>query len=1009
VIPIPFVADLASGWYALTVSLAAIPAIVSWWRGRALLNKGEDPALPELLDSRRRTTMGALAIALALMIVLTGAQSAWGIPLLAVLLIAVGYPVRRRILGETWGFWPYLYHTARSIVGGFGFWIALAYAPTMVEALLDTFGTGRWWLAIPVAAALLAWEHWYPAIWLWAHDARRLTHPNLVARFDEIVRRAATVVPDVYSVGPKGSRFVNAVALPSVRRARVAMGDALLELLDEDETAAIFAHEMAHFDHLNPRWLRRTQLVTRSLIVAGVAAPVAAALFAPNASSWVGWVWPIAMLIVLLQRAARSQQHETESDLRAAALCGDPEALVRALAKLHLHARVPRRWAVDVERVASHPSLVRRIQAIRGGGAAAVEQLGNATVLRSPRDGSWVVFDDTRAHWLDGVALDTVAELAPLRDAASNYRAVNYADLAELRVTAAGNDRAIVARTRGGDSWTVPIAVDDVARVQRTLDIVDVRLGRATAATQTPLTSRFLGATALLVAMLAGQTLVMLVPAALAFWKPGPAALAALGAMSLVRAAFGAIERNYGYTPEIFTVATVALAVIGIVAFVAVFRQRRAGGQPLHWRVTVGVLGGAAALVAVAVAGVVWQSGTDAITTAGVPLIGVFATMLFGLAAVMLMGTPSRTRQTGYGTLVVAAALAVLGIDRTWLALRDAMAEVPGTLAPAGVTELGSAASGLRLSPNGERFLVLRLPLNRRAATTWTQTLTVGQIGGATRDVRGIAGDFVDDARILVLDALDEALEVRLERADTIAPPLWADTIVSADIEEPRLIIDRDASEWSVAGASTDTQLTTMVSGRIGEKGTTVQIPLPDSLAMIGEPVVFGTTNSLVLPAYTPMTRGTAPSILSMALLGMSPLRTELWRVAGTGVQRVVSLRGVPQCGEPLDGAAACVVRESNALSFYSLTADGVATEIGRRRGADLGVMAVGPGLHAASMAYDRSMLIVDIAARRMTRAPLPEGSEFPAEVRSASGYAVALGYSENRRTTVRRYRISPQ
>jgi Zn-dependent protease with chaperone function len=80
--------------------------------------------------------------------------------------------------------------------------------------------------------------------------------------------------------------------------------------------------------------------------------------------------------IALGRRAAKSQQHETESDLRAAALCGDPEALVRGLVKLHLHARIPRRYDVDIERAASHPSLVRRIQAIRAGALQRSSSLG---------------------------------------------------------------------------------------------------------------------------------------------------------------------------------------------------------------------------------------------------------------------------------------------------------------------------------------------------------------------------------------------------------------------------------------------------------------------------------------------------------------------------------------------------------------------------------------------------------------------------------------------------------
>ena len=56
---------------------------------------------------------------------------------------------------------------------------------------------------------------------------------------------------------------------------------------------------------------------------------------------------------------------------------------------------------------------------------------------------------------------------------------MNYQDLAELRVSAAGDARTIAARTRAGDRWSVPIAADDVARVQRALDVVDLRLGKA--------------------------------------------------------------------------------------------------------------------------------------------------------------------------------------------------------------------------------------------------------------------------------------------------------------------------------------------------------------------------------------------------------------------------------------------------------------------------------------------------------------------------------------------------
>ena len=1001
-LPIPSGAAISTGRVLWTVLLAVVPAAVSWWMARRLTHKGDDPALPELLDSRRRSTIRAVAVAAALMIVFAGADAAWGIPLLVVLLIVAAYPLRTRLLGETWGFAPYLWHTALSVIGGFGFWIALAYAPWLVQWTLRVLGKEHWWAATAVAILLLAWEAWYPRIWLWAHAAKPLARPDLTPRFDGIVQRAATIVPAVYSVGPKGSRFVNAVALPSVRRPAIAMGDALLDLLEPDENAAIFAHEMAHFDHLGPRWIRRSQIVSRLLILVGVALPIVAAFRAPTLAPWIGWLWPIAILFALAQRASKSQQHETESDLRAAALCGDPEALVRALAKLHLHARIPRRWAVDVERVASHPSLVRRIQAIRAGGAAAAEQLGAATIVPSTRPGSWVVFDDARAYWLDGVDASAPAELGALRDAASSYRAVNYQDLAELRVSAVGEERRLHARTRAGEAWVVPIASNDVGRVQRTLDIVDLRLGHASSV-PAPGATRFLGTMALAVAILAGQTGIVLVPAAIALWKPSPAALAALGAMSLVRAAVGAIERNYWLSAEVFGLATLALALVGVVSIVTAIRQVRAGVPSSDWRWTIGILAAAAAITAVAAVSSIMEVGVT--SAVGLPLIGTLGTALFGVAAVLLTGSSRAGRRSGYGTLVAAGVLVVLGVDWASFSLRSALAETTARATPAGESDLGSGASGLRVSPNGERFLALRLPAGRRAATRQTLALMVGRVGGATREVSAIAGEFVDDDRLLLVDVLDQGLELRLERADTAGPPLWADTLADLNLEDPRVFIDRDASTWSIVGLPADSDATMLVTGRIGERETARRVVLPDTLPMMGEPLVFGTTN-VVAPVFASV-RQRGSSVVALALFGMpSSLRTELWRLTTTGSHRIASLRGVPQCGEPLDGAAACVVRQVGTMALYTVTAEGVATEVAHVSSGDMGVMAAGPGLRAAAMTFDRSMVLVDLVARRLTRVPLPAGREYASEIRSGPGYVITLSYGENGRSKVRKYRV---
>src|SRR5215204_2346017 len=170
-IPIPLRGDAWIG--ALTLFAAVLPAAITWWTDRRLLGKADDPALPELLASRRRTNIRAMAIGFAVVVVWGGNDAAWGLPLLVTLLVAAAYPLRTRLLGETWGFGSYLWHSVLSLVGGFGFWIALAYAPGVVQGLLGIVGVERWPVAVVFAAVLLgvalfALEAWFPRIWLWA-------------------------------------------------------------------------------------------------------------------------------------------------------------------------------------------------------------------------------------------------------------------------------------------------------------------------------------------------------------------------------------------------------------------------------------------------------------------------------------------------------------------------------------------------------------------------------------------------------------------------------------------------------------------------------------------------------------------------------------------------------------------------------------------------------------------------------------------------------------------------
>src|SRR5262249_60219640 len=111
---------------------------------------------------------------------------------------------------------------------------------------------------------------------------------------------------------------------------------------DADQPDATCADGLAHLESYNPRRLRRRRVVTRSLVAGGTLLAPLLSLATPALAWWACVVWPAVVVIALGILAQDRQKHETASDLRAVALTGNPEALVRALVKVHAIARVPR-------------------------------------------------------------------------------------------------------------------------------------------------------------------------------------------------------------------------------------------------------------------------------------------------------------------------------------------------------------------------------------------------------------------------------------------------------------------------------------------------------------------------------------------------------------------------------------------------------------------------------------------------------------------------------------------
>jgi Zn-dependent protease with chaperone function len=963
--------------------IALVPGIVAWWTGRRLTRMVDDPALPELLMARRQRVTLFVAIALATMVVFGGRHSYWGVPLIGAALLAGGYPLRRRLALETAGLGGYLWRGAKSIIGSLGFWVVLAWTPAIVLSFEPRYRL----VSLALLPVLFLWEQWYPQVWLRLHDAVLFTSDALAPRIAAIVERAGIAAPALYRIGAPGTRIVNALAFPSVRRPAIGMGNALLELLEPDEAAAIYAHELSHIEQHSPRLLRRRQIVNQLMIVAAVAAPPAAQSFAPDTAQWVATLWPVVVLVALVQRGRQRQKHETESDLRAAALCGDPEAVVRGLIKVHVHAFIPRRWAVNFERDASHPSLARRIQALRGEGPRAVGSLGAPTVLATAREGSVIAFDDARAYWFDGVPGGTPPNLDALRATASSVRSVAWPELVELRVTTTGAERALRAMHKNGDSWSVPLGTAQVAQVQKALDLVDVRLHRELG--RRPSASVQLVAVLIFFAMtFAGEIGILLVPAALALFRPSTAAIAALGTMASLRAVFGLVLGDDSWIVERPTLALAALAALGVLAVWIAWRRARREGKRDGARLTLGVLGAVAALLLIAVATIAPLAPLRQL--ADHPALTALAATLGGLAAALtVVGSRAATwAAAGAGTLALMAGAFTLTAAKAFRSA-GSLTRSSATAVEVARVDLGATVTALRLSPGGARFLVQRIGdrgLNPTAAAAAALSVrhTVGALPGPRRDLYAMQVEFMDDEHLLVLRAADQALELRLETADS-GSVIW--TARLPVFFDARLAVSPRDRAWAVVGEDGESDSLFVASGTSASPDVvTHRFPPLGSLGGI-EPLVFDHGARLLVPSFMVSPRFPAP----LSIFGMYAPRVSLWEVLPTGRRQIAELDGYPQCGQPDEGLVACYSRQRNRGRVWTFGAGGEPRLVGELALADAGLVTVGPGARLTVTRYSNHVIDVDATAATATDVRLPTEPGIALEARTVPGQLVVL------------------
>jgi Zn-dependent protease with chaperone function len=756
--------------------LALVPAAHTWWRGRRLSRLLGDPALPERLIAGNHQRGVITGASFALGCFISGRHALWLVPVMIVAQMAAAYPLRKAIYGETWSLAGYLSFFARLYVAVFGFWLLVASGPAMVRAA----GSGAWIAALLLAVSLFAWSTYYVEAAGWIVGVTPITDSDLVARFERMVARSTADRPRLAQVRVPGGMMANAAAMPSLRGSSVVFTDTLLRHLSGDEFEAIAAHEVAHLEHFCPTRLRRLRWVTWAVIVgcAGVGTLVQLGL------GILPVVWAVAVVIGLALRGRMRQAHETESDLRAVSLTGNPEALVNALTKLHVLALMPRRWDPEFERRATHPSLSRRIQAIRAAAGGVPPEIAIEATFGVATSGTSVAFDAARVTWLE-------------RDGSTH--SASYETLVELRVAAAGTSApALAIADRNGRRWTIPLVPGDVLRAQAVLDAVDTRLATPPAAAHAVHSSiARLSAALFAVVALAAAQWGALVVALVTMVTPAPPLLAA-GAGAAALSGFLAWRDPRVTGDGVNQTFALIMAILAVLVAALTWRSRSGARDTADVR-PLAVLGLATAIAGAILAVHAGALDALAVNNSARLLPGVWV-LSCALGTALAWQSPTRIRLAAAMLLVVGISGTLIGsqlfLDRMTgdplLVNAPAVSMVSIDDDPVGVFEVPAESHAVLLSPDA-RYLASMSTIGRDVTR-----IHIGPFGGElipfdAADVRFLNGE----RAVLLAERRDGVVVSELSLEGT---PVIAAQHDFSDLETPTLTVDAATGGWQLFG-----------------------------------------------------------------------------------------------------------------------------------------------------------------------------------------------------------------
>ena len=242
-------------------------------------------------------------------------------------------------------------------------------------------------MALLFGGAMNLFAYWFSdSMVLKMYNAREVDEtsaPQFYAMVRELAQRAGLPMPRVYLIDEAQPNAFATGRNPE--NAAVAATTGILNLLSAREIRGVMAHELAHVQH------RDILISTISATMAGAISSLAnfAMFFGgrdsegrpsnPIASIAVAILAPLAATLIQM---AISRAREFEADRGGAEICGDPNALADALAKIDAYAR-----GIPMPTAEAHPATAQMMimNPLSGGGIAGLFSTHPSTEERVSR------------------------------------------------------------------------------------------------------------------------------------------------------------------------------------------------------------------------------------------------------------------------------------------------------------------------------------------------------------------------------------------------------------------------------------------------------------------------------------------------------------------------------------------------------------------------------------------------------------------------------------------------